>query len=98
VLAQYLRGRTAADVLLRAAELRDHHLVGRYLVGLERLAHGDRQGAREHLRKSVERGHYAWSTVLPLYDSVWAHVLLERLEADPNWPPWIPAGGARAPE
>jgi tetratricopeptide (TPR) repeat protein len=91
VLEQYLRGRTPADVLLRAAALRDDHLVGRYLVGLERLAHGDRQGAREHLRKSVERGHYTWSTVLPLYDAMWAHVLLLRLEQDPNWPPWIPA-------
>jgi len=72
--------------------------VGRYLVGLARLAHGDRQGAREDLRKSVERGHYTWSTVLALYDAMWVHVLLERVERGPNWPPWIPARGARVPE
>jgi len=90
VLDQYLCGKTTANVLLRAAKLRDDHLVGHYLVGLECLAHGDRQRARDHLRRSIERGHYAWSTVLPLYDAVWAHVLLERLERIPVWPRWIP--------
>jgi serine/threonine protein kinase len=56
-----------------------------YEAGLARLADGDRAAAREHFRRVV-RTHTIW-----LFQWTWSQMFLGRLEADPAWPPWVPA-------
>jgi serine/threonine protein kinase len=54
-----------------------------YFMGIERVAYGDRDGARRHFKECVET---------PSFGSVsrsWARAYLARMARDPNWPDWI---------
>jgi serine/threonine protein kinase len=84
-LLDYAAGKLSAEGLLAAtAASRQTQCFAHYYIALTLLAEGDRAKAREHFHKAM--GTRAWS--LPAYDMSW--VSLGRLEADPNWPPWIP--------
>ena len=61
-----------------------NQLEGHFFIALTHLAEGDRAGALEHLRQAIATR----ATGFALYD--WSPAFLKRLEADPNWPPWIP--------
>jgi hypothetical protein len=52
-------------------------------MGLERLACGDRDGARRHFNECLDT---------PSYGSPgrsWARAYLAHMDRDPNWPDWI---------
>jgi hypothetical protein len=54
-----------------------------YLMGTERLACGDRDGARRHFEECLK---------IPSLDTparAWARARLARMDRDPNWPDWI---------
>jgi serine/threonine protein kinase len=55
-----------------------------FYVGLKHLTDGDRRGAREHFIKSAATPMIGW------YEHQWSRCFLSRLDANPNWPPWIP--------
>jgi tetratricopeptide (TPR) repeat protein len=55
-----------------------------FYVALDRLSQGDRPGAREHFQKAVA------TRVFFFGEYIWSHLFLERMDEDPNWPPWIP--------
>jgi hypothetical protein len=55
-----------------------------HYIALERLAEGDREGARKHFRKCVATGCHNWEN----YDRRCAY--LDRMKKDPTWPSWIP--------
>jgi hypothetical protein len=57
---------------------------GQFFIGMKFLAEGDRRSAAEHFRKSVD------TPLEVAEDYVFSKAFLERLEKDPNWPPWIP--------
>jgi serine/threonine protein kinase len=76
--------KTASEMLATAGTSRLKRCEGHFFVGMSRLADGDRDGAREHFRRSVDT-HVVWYV-----DHTWSRAFLARLEADPNWPPWIP--------
>jgi tetratricopeptide (TPR) repeat protein len=78
-------GRTTAEELLKAAgPYRVKQSEAHFLLGLHRLADGDRRAAREHLRKCVQ------TRVFMYWEGRWARAFLARMEKDPAWPPWIP--------
>jgi lipoprotein NlpI len=55
-----------------------------FYVGLDRLAQGDRAGARERFEKDLATGVFGW------WEYQWSRLFLKRMDQDPNWPPWIP--------
>lgn len=58
-----------------------------FFIAMDLLSLGDRKGALQHFRKS-------WQTnVVYFIEYHWGKAFAARLEADPTWPPWIPAGG-----
>ncbi len=75
---------TADDLLKAAGASRPQQCEAHFLIGLRRLAEGDRPGAREHFRKSSD------TRVFIYWDWMWARAFLKRLERDPAWPRWIP--------
>jgi serine/threonine protein kinase/tetratricopeptide (TPR) repeat protein len=72
------------DLLGTAGASRIDQAIAHWLIGLTRLAEGDRAGAQDHFRKAVATRIIRW-----LYREH-CRVLLDRLEKDPAWPPWIP--------
>jgi serine/threonine protein kinase len=56
-----------------------------YQIALSCLADGDRAGARRHFQESIATGVYSF------IEYTWSRALLARMDADPTWPPWIPA-------
>jgi serine/threonine protein kinase len=84
-LLEFGSGLLPADKLLVAAgSSRLHRCEANFLIGMALLAIGDRDGARSHFRHAVDT-HVVWYV-----DHTWSRAFLARLEADPNWPPWIP--------
>ena len=75
---------SAEDFLKAAAGSRLRQCGAHFCVALDRLAQGDRAGAREHFEKSLATG--MWSG--PEYH--WCRLFLKRMDQDPTWPPWIP--------
>lgn len=73
-----------ADLLKVAAGTRRTQCYAHFTIGLTRLADGDRAGARQSLRQALATKFF----YLFVYDV--SRVLLERLERDADWPPWIP--------
>jgi serine/threonine protein kinase len=54
-----------------------------YAMGMERVACGDRDGARRHFEECLK---------LASFESIsraWARARLARMDRDPNWPDWI---------
>jgi hypothetical protein len=71
------------DFLRAAKGSRSRGSVAHFVIGMTRLADGDRQGAKQHLRQTVDNQGY-------LFVSYWlSRALLVRLEYDTSWPPWI---------
>jgi hypothetical protein len=56
----------------------------KFVIGMRRLAEGDRSGAREFFQKCVA------TRVLIYWEYLWAGAFLKRMNEDPTWPPWIP--------
>ncbi len=54
-----------------------------FIMGMTKLAEGNRTTSREHLRASVA------TRVFTYFDYDWSHAFLAHIEKDPNWPPWI---------
>jgi serine/threonine-protein kinase len=71
------------DLLDAAAGLRSCRCSAHFLIGMTRLADGDRRGARQHLGAAVATQDYFNN------DYTLSRVFLARLEV-PTWPPWIP--------
>ncbi len=62
-----------------------------FFAALRQLAHGDRAAARELFEECVATrcaGFLSWD---------WSHAVLQRWEADPQWPVWILSNGSRLP-
>jgi tetratricopeptide (TPR) repeat protein len=72
-----------ASLLEAAGGSRTKLCEAHFVVGLRRLAEGDRAGAREHFRLCSQ------TRVFIFWDYDWARTFLRRLEDDPAWPPWI---------
>jgi serine/threonine protein kinase len=60
-------------------------------AGLFRLADGDRVAARKHFQTAVDT-YAIWE-----FQWTWALMFLDRLNKDPQWPPWIPARATALP-
>ena len=81
---QYDSGEITADQYLSRARPNLTHEGRAYLhLALAALADGQRSAAREYFSQVLER-------IVPsdeLY--LWSQALLDRMQADPLWPPWI---------
>ena len=74
----------SGDSLLKAAgSSRWSQSEAHFFIGMTRLAEGHRAAAREHFRKNVAAGVFAF------FDHDWSRAFLHRMEEDPNWPAWI---------
>jgi len=82
---------SAEELIRLAANSRADQGVAFFLIGLRRLAEGDRAGAREFFQKVIAWPGFGWG----YHDLSW--VFLKRLERDPNWPPWIPVKNSEKP-
>jgi hypothetical protein len=56
-----------------------------WLIGLRKLAQGDREGAKKSFNKIASSPVFVWSTVM------WARAFAERMDREPNWPDWLPS-------
>jgi hypothetical protein len=84
-ILDYWGGTASVEDLLRPeAGSRWSQCETHFYVALERLAQGDRPGAREHFRAAVA------TRVFYFGEYIWSQLFLERMDKDPNWPPWIP--------
>jgi tetratricopeptide (TPR) repeat protein len=72
------------ELLAAAAESRFRQCEAHFFIGITLLAEGDRAGAAEHFRQSVN------TRVLMFFEYSWSRAFLARMEKDPAWPPWIP--------
>jgi hypothetical protein len=75
----------STDAQLLEAAGRDQWSLceGNFYIAMKRLSEGDRIRAREHFQRSVD------TPVLRFYEHQWSRCFLTRMDADPNWPPWI---------
>jgi len=82
---KYLAGLIPENELLEAAgnSARDRGLA-HHLIGIRRLAAGDRAGAREYFEKSAATTVFHWGEV------GWSRVWAARMKRDPEWPNWLP--------
>jgi tetratricopeptide (TPR) repeat protein len=55
-----------------------------YLLALTKASKGDKAGAKRHFHEAVN------TRVFQYGEYVWARVFSKRMDADPNWPRWIP--------
>lgn len=86
-LLEFGSGSLTADELLAAVgSSRLHQSEAHFFIGMALLVDGDRKGARAHFQKAVDT-HVVWYV-----DHTWSGAFLSRLDADPNWPPWVPKG------
>ena len=87
---RYNTGKLTADQLLEAAGRSWwDQCLAHFNIAMTKLADGDRKGAKEHFDKAIKTRASGWGE----YDLSW--VFHDRLEKDPNWPPWIPQGRAK---
>jgi len=84
-ILDYCGGKVSEDALLKAeAGSRCNQCEAHYYVALDRLAQGDRAGAREHFQKALD------TRVFTFWEFYWSRSFLRRMDQDPKWPPWIP--------
>lgn len=83
VLLDYNAAVASEAELFRTATTRRQKCYAHFSVGLSPLGDGDRDGARSHLRQALDSNFY----FILVYDL--SRVLLDRLERDRQWPPWI---------
>ena len=75
---------TEENLLRAAGKSRWNQCEANFFIGMTRLADGDRVGAADHFRLSVDTRVYIF------FEYVWSRAFLARMEKDPAWPPWIP--------
>jgi tetratricopeptide (TPR) repeat protein len=84
-ILDYCGGGISEEELLKAeAGSRWNQCETYFYVALDRLAQGDRAGAREHFQKAVA------TRVLFFVEYEFSRLFLKRMDQDPNWPRWIP--------
>ncbi len=80
-------GEAPDQALLDAAAGSGRNLCrAHFLIGISKLARGERAAARQEFRAS------AASDLLSFWAWTMSRIMLARLEKDPTWPPWIPMG------
>jgi hypothetical protein len=89
-LGQYMCGELSHEQLLDAAGSRTQKNRAHDCIGLTRLADGDRVGAIQHFTDIERAGNWLFSVNVGSPMLPESFLLLERLRADPTWPPWIP--------
>jgi len=81
---RYLSGEWDEQRALKEASSSVNNLSNMHAVmGMERIACGDRDGARRHFEASLK------NTSLDSGVRAWARARLARMDRDPNWPDWI---------
>jgi len=84
-LLEFGSGQLPTDQLLIAAgSSRNQQCEAHFFIGMALLAQGDRHAARVHFQKAVAT-HVLWYV-----DHTWSLAFLSRMDADPNWPSWLP--------
>jgi hypothetical protein len=87
---EYVCGRLSDEGLLDAAVRHGERISAHSLIGLTRLAEGDRAGAMEHFGRIDRAGNWLFSNGARNPFLSWGPLFLERMRKDPTWPPWIP--------
>lgn len=72
------------EYLKRAEPSRFERAWGNFVVGMEKLASGDRELAKRHFETSL-----SYQLTFSFFDAM-GRALLTQLDRDPAWPPWIP--------
>ncbi len=85
----YVCGELTETALLAAPTTHRERKETHYLIGLTRLADGDRAAAIEHFTAVKQAGDWVGSGGSSGHP-LWAELLLERMQNDPTWSPWIP--------
>jgi lipopolysaccharide biosynthesis regulator YciM len=81
----YNAGDITADELLKKAKGSHwNECLAHYHIAMNKLAEGDRTGAKEHFDAVVKTRAFGWAE----YEMSW--VFQDRLAKNRNWPPWIP--------
>ena len=83
-------GRLSDKGFLTAAVSRTERMRAHHLIGLTRLAEGDRVGAMGHFAKIDRAGNRLFGNGAPNPFISRAPLFLERMRENPTWPPWIP--------
>jgi tetratricopeptide (TPR) repeat protein len=84
-ILDYCGGGISEEEFLKAeAGSRWNQCEAHFWVALDRLAQGDRAGAREHFQKALSTGAFGAG------EYQWSRLFLKRIDRDPNWPKWIP--------
>lgn len=84
-LLDYFSDYMTSEVLLeKAGNSRWNLCEAHFAIGLMRLSEGDRFQAADHFRKATA------TRVFTFMEFGVSRLLAERLERDPDWPPWIP--------
>jgi tetratricopeptide (TPR) repeat protein len=84
-ILDYCGGGLSEEEFLKAeAGSRLNQCEVHFYVALDRLAQGDRTGAREHFQKTLATGVF-W-----FIEYEWSRLFLKRMDQDPTWPSWIP--------
>jgi hypothetical protein len=85
-LARYGAGRmTERDLFDLAGASRLLQCEAHFNAGLQYLSRGDRATARSHFEAAVR------TRVFVYLEHEYADIFLARMDAVPDWPPWIPA-------
>ena len=78
-------GKTLPDDLLREAGTSHRNLVeAHFFIAMDELSQGHREAARNHFEEAVRTRVFIW------LDYHWSKAFLGRMNADPEWPKWIP--------
>jgi serine/threonine protein kinase/Tfp pilus assembly protein PilF len=89
-ILDYCGGFISEEEFLKAeAGSRNNQCEAHFYVALDRLAQGDRTGARDHFQKALA------TRVFEFWEYQLSRLFLKRMEQDPTWPRWLPlqAGG-----
>ncbi len=73
----------SADELLAACKDRVELTYAHFLIAFDALASGDRASAKNHFQAALDTNSFQ------LHGYLWSKVLLERLNEDSRWLPWI---------
>ena len=83
-LLWYNCGDIGKDQLLEAANgSRYKQCEAYFFIGLKELGQGHRDDAKAAFQQGKETRVWHW------VEYSWSRAFLARMEADPNWPPWI---------
>jgi serine/threonine protein kinase len=84
---KYCCGELDDDALLASqSDSRYERCQTHFVIGITRLAQGDRVGARKHLSAAGA------TRLMQSVSTSMSRALVAQLDRDPDWPPWIAAG------